>query len=64
MAVLLIEDDRPAEGIAVMQQVIELLREISEKPDQDWRIGNTLNTLAEAKLSIGDMEGRGGSPAP
>lgn len=75
MAVLLIEDDRPAEGIAVMQQVIELLREISEKPDQDWRIGNTLNTLAEAKLSIGDMEGaeadllrsmkikrRGGSP--
>ena len=75
MAVLLIEDDRSVEGIAVMQQVIELLKSISEKPDQDWRIGNILNTLAEAKLSIGDMEGaeqdlvrsmkikrRGGSP--
>ncbi|MBG85104.1 MAG: hypothetical protein CMJ40_11245 [Phycisphaerae bacterium] len=75
MAVLLIEGARPVEGIAMMQQAIELLSQISDNPDQDWRIGNILNTLAEAKLSIGDMAGaeadllqamkikqRGGSP--
>ena len=75
IAVLMIEQNKPVQGIEMMQQSIELLEQVSLKPNQDWRIGNILNTLAEAKLSIDDIAGaekdvtlamqikqRGGSP--